>query len=84
MTDKMLSRFVTARREYIQSCFSQLNNMQMEAVLSTNGPLLLLAGAGSGKTKLLVSRYAYLVKQYGIDSANGNSRYYGIFTLGSI
>ena len=63
---------------------STLNEKQLEAVKETEGFLRVIAGAGSGKTKLLVSRYAYLVKEYGIDSANGNSRYYGIFTLGSI
>lgn len=63
---------------------STLNEKQLEAVQETEGFLRVIAGAGSGKTKLLVSRYAYLVKEYGIDSANGNSRYYGIFTLGSI
>lgn len=38
--------------------------------MATEGYLRVIAGAGSGKTKLLVSRYAYLVKEYGIDSAN--------------
>ncbi|MBQ8287799.1 MAG: UvrD-helicase domain-containing protein [Clostridia bacterium] len=47
-----------------------LNEKQQEAVLSTEGYLRVIAGAGSGKTKLLVSRYAYLVKEYGIDSSN--------------
>ena len=47
-----------------------LNDKQQEAVLSTEGNLRVIAGAGSGKTKLLVSRYAYLVKEYGIDPAN--------------
>ena len=48
----------------------KLNEKQLEAVQSTEGYLRVIAGAGSGKTKLLVSRYAYLVKEYGIDSAN--------------
>ena len=47
-----------------------LNDKQREAVLETEGYVRVIAGAGSGKTKLLVSRYAYLVKEYGIDSAN--------------
>ena len=47
-----------------------LNDKQLEAVQHTEGYLRVIAGAGSGKTKLLVSRYAYLVKEYGIDSAN--------------
>ena len=47
-----------------------LNDKQQEAVVSTEGYLRVIAGAGSGKTKLLVSRYAYLVREYGIDPAN--------------
>lgn len=47
-----------------------LNEEQKEAVLATEGYVRVIAGAGSGKTKLLVSRYAYLVRDYGIDSAN--------------
>ena len=49
---------------------SGLNDKQREAVTETEGYLRVIAGAGSGKTKLLVSRYAYLVKEYGIDTAN--------------
>ncbi|MBQ8798843.1 MAG: UvrD-helicase domain-containing protein [Lachnospiraceae bacterium] len=49
---------------------STLNEKQLEAVTTTEGYLRVIAGAGSGKTKLLVSRYAYLVKEYGIDSSN--------------
>ena len=47
-----------------------LNERQREAVLETEGYVRVIAGAGSGKTKLLVSRYAYLVQEYGIDSSN--------------
>lgn len=47
-----------------------LNERQLEAVAATEGYLRVIAGAGSGKTKLLVSRYAYLVKEYGIDPGN--------------
>lgn len=49
---------------------SSLNDNQRKAVQTTEGYLRVIAGAGSGKTKLLVSRYAYLVKEYGIDPAN--------------
>ena len=47
-----------------------LNNKQSEAVKRTEGFVRVIAGAGSGKTKLLVSRYAYLVRCCGVDTKN--------------
>ena len=40
-----------------------LNEAQKEAVLSLDGPLLIVAGAGSGKTKVLTSRIAHIIKE---------------------
>jgi len=53
-----------------QNYMESLNNRQREAVEATEGRIRVVAGAGSGKTKALTCRYAYLVNVLGVDPAN--------------
>ncbi len=62
MTNSFEAQFLQARKAYISRCFSHLNDMQQQAVCTTEGPLLLLAGAGSGKTTVLINRIANLIR----------------------
>lgn len=55
------NEFLQYRREYILKFFDKLNAPQKEAVFHINGPLLILAGAGSGKTTVLVNRIFNMV-----------------------
>lgn len=62
MTKSMTNKLLLLKQQVIKKDFAKMNDKQIEAVLHTEGPLLILAGAGSGKTTVLVNRIANVIK----------------------
>ncbi|MBQ9744871.1 MAG: UvrD-helicase domain-containing protein [Clostridia bacterium] len=62
MTENDKIRFLKAKRALFDKYYGFLNEKQREAVYTVNGPVLILAGAGSGKTTVLVNRIGHIIK----------------------
>jgi len=76
-------RYLDAKKTLFNKAYSSLNDMQKDAVFTVNNPLLVIAGAGSGKTTVLVRRIAFIIKYgnayhstyvpYGVDEEHVSS-----------
>lgn len=58
----LCARYLAAKRSLFDTLYQSMNDRQREAIYSVNGPLLILAGAGTGKTTVLVNRIAHIIR----------------------
>jgi len=73
--------FLDLRKKYINSVFNNLNDKQLEGITTVKGPILILAGAGSGKTTVLVNRIYNLIR---FGDAYNSDKIYGEVVKGDI
>ena len=62
MTSEYREKYIKLKRALFDKYYSYLNEEQRRAVYCIDGPLLILAGAGSGKTTVLVNRLSYMIR----------------------
>jgi DNA helicase-2/ATP-dependent DNA helicase PcrA len=62
MQEDIVKRYAALRRQAITKYYGRMNEMQRRAVVQAEGPLLILAGAGSGKTTVLINRIEYMIR----------------------
>jgi DNA helicase-2/ATP-dependent DNA helicase PcrA len=62
LNTKQQQEYLQLRKKIIEKCFAKMNDRQREGVFRVNGPVLILAGAGSGKTTVIVNRIANIIR----------------------
>ena len=64
MENRFYEEYIALKRRILEKQFSRMNREQLEAVFQVKGPLLILAGAGSGKTTVLVNRVEHIISSH--------------------
>ena len=84
MLEMTSERLMELRKKVLEKEFSRMNTMQREAVFSVDGPLLILAGAGSGKTTVLVNRIANIIRYGSAYTSSQVPQDFGEAELGAV